>query len=403
MQSLALVISLALCAACSSLNAPFTRPKPTDVSKVGDVPAAIETARADFDAGRTADALARVRSAREVAGLDADTRNQLDVLIEKFAERRIQELSKPGSDPHELADVFELGLPLTLAVEAGVGAARLLLDQGHPYKAYSQLKKVETKYPRHPGKVEAGEILFKAGMQLADDPWNFMGFFATRDDGIEVLEFLVLTYPLEKHCDEAFFKLATMYEHDRLWELARQRHEELLYSHIRSPLAVQSEARIPHLRLAGLDSPEYDRKELLKARDELKVWLEHHPDHELAPQVQVDYADCLQRLVASDMGIAAFYRRISEPFGARFHAARALETAKLTNDGTLIASAQDLLSSLPEVSSLPGASPPRGDESFSTDPSLIRSLQERAREKADAQPAKPTDAPPVKPAGGTPP
>jgi hypothetical protein len=365
------------------------------------VPAAIETARADFEAGRTADALARVRSAREVSGLEPDTRNQLDLMIEKFAERRIQELSKPGSKPGDLADVFELGLPMTLAVEAGVGAARLWLDQNHPYKAYSQLKKVETKYPRHPGKVEAGSILFQAGMQMADDPWTFLGFFATRDDGIEVLEFLVLTYPLEKHCDEAFFKLAQMYEEDRLWVLARQRHEELLYSHIKSPLAVQSEARIPHLRLAGLSSPEYDRKELLKARGELEVWLEHHADHELAPQVRVDYADCMQRIVASDMGIARFYRRISEPFGARFHAARALETAKLTNDETLIASAQGLLSSMPEVSALPGASPPRGDESFSTDPSLIRSLQERTREKTDAQPAKPTETPQVKPAGGT--
>ena len=59
---LVLVISLALCAACSSLNAPFTRAKPTDVGQVGDVPAAIETARAEFEAGRTGDALARVQS-----------------------------------------------------------------------------------------------------------------------------------------------------------------------------------------------------------------------------------------------------------------------------------------------------------------------------------------------------
>lgn len=397
MNSSLRALALALCAqlaACASLNAPFKFAKPTDVTHVSGVPAAIEQARADFAAGHTAEALERVRSARELSGVDADTRNQIDLLIEEFAAKRIQELSKPGTKPSELADVFELGLPQTLAVDAGVNAARLWLEQGHPYKAYTMLKKVETKYPRHHGKVEAGQILFEAGMRLADDPWTFLGFFAARDDGIEVLEYLVLTYPLEKRCDEAFFKLAQMYEADRMWELARQRHEELIYSHIKSPLAIESEARIPHLRLAGLASPEYDRKDLLRAQRELEAWLEKHKTLEaeipaLEAQVRLDYADCLGRLVASDMGIARFYRRISEPFGARFHAARAVETAQMTKDERLIAKAEGLLGSLPDVSALPGVKP-RGDESFSTDPSLMRSLQEREREKTDAQPAKPT-------------
>ena len=291
--------------------------------------------------------------------------------------------------------MLELDLPQRLAVDAGVAAARLYLAQGRPFKAYSMLKKVETKYPRHHGKVEAGEILFDAGMQLADDPSSFLGFFEARDDGFEVLEYLVLTYPLERRCDQAFFKLAEMYAEDRYYEIARERHEELLYAHIKSPLAVASEARIPHLRLLGLESPEYDRRELLKARSELELWLQGHPGHELEEEVRFDYADCLARLVASDLGIARFYRRIDTPFGARFHAARALEIAELAENPTLIASAKSLLNRLPQVTELPGEVERPRDEDFPTDPSLIRTLQQESQNKQQGATITPPVTPPT--------
>jgi hypothetical protein len=221
------------------------------------------------------------------------------------------------------------------------------------------------------------------------------------------LDYLVLTYPLESRCDQAFYKLAQMYEHDRLFELARERHEELLYAHIKSPLAVASEARIPHLRLAGLKSPEYDRREMLKARDELEAWLKHHSGDELEAQVRYDYADCLARLVENDMNVARFYRRISQPYGARFHAARALADAQAAADPKLVASATELLATIPDVSALPGKIKQPGEDAFSTDPSLIRSLQERTRAKEQATqtatPPNPAPTPTPTPTPGTPP
>jgi hypothetical protein len=188
-----------------------------------------------------------------------------------------------------------------------------------------------------------------------------------------------------------------MYEEDKLYGLARERHEELLYAHIRSPLATASEARIPHLRLAGLESPEYDRRELLKARTELEAWLQRRAGDPLEKDVRYDYADCLARLVASDLGLARFYRRVDQPYGARFHAARALEVANLSTDARLIASATNLLAQIPEVSALPGQAAKPGEESFSTDTSLIRSLQQRTeeKEKGSAQPLpSPTETEP---------
>lgn len=381
------ILLIAACGACSALRSTFDG----SLDEPSEVRPAIERAQAASENGDSRTALEIARSARRVDGLELALRDELDLLIERFAARRIVELSSPAvagskASPKELAQMLELDLPQRLAVDAGVAAARLYLAQGRPYKAYSLLKKVEAKYPRHHGKVEAGEILFDAGMQLADDRSSFLGFFAARDDGIEVLEYLVLTYPLERGCDQAFFKLAGMYEEDRYFEIARERHEELLYAHIKSPLAVASEARIPHLRLEGLESPEYDRRELLKARNELEVWLQRHVGHELEEEVRFDYADCLARLVASDLGIARFYRRIDTPFGARFHAARALEIAAIAANPDLVASASSLLARLPEVTELPGRAAQPGDDAFSTDPSLIRSLQHEAHDKVQAAP-----------------
>jgi hypothetical protein len=378
---------LCLCLCALALGSCGMMPwrSPLEVDDPAEVPGAIAAARADFAAGRTADALERARSARKVRGLEASLRDELDLLVESYANRRIEELSAPGSDAGELADLVELDLPQQLSVSAGVRAARLYLDGGRPYRAYRLLKKLESSFPRHHGRAEAGEILVEAGLSLARSGEGWW-LWSDRDDGIEVLEFLVLTYPSEPRCDLAFAELARLYEEDRDHELAIQRHEELLFSHLDSPLSVASQARIPHLRLAAIESPEYDRKELLRARAEIESWLRLHAgdeEHdELERGVRLDYADCLQRLVQSDLGIARFYRRISQPFGARFHAARALSIARETSDQVLIARVEGLLRSLPEVAELPGQVRGVDQGAFAHDATDLRPTLETRREAA---------------------
>jgi hypothetical protein len=369
---LALPLVLALLGSCAS---PFGGSR-YEIESPDEVPPAIAAARRDLEAGKTEKALERVRAAREVRGVSPEIRDELEVLLEKTAARRIEELSKPDSDPSELADLADLDLPQQLAVSAGVGAARLYLARGRPYKAYRELKELETRFPRHHGRAQAGEILVEAGLKLArsDAGW---WMWTDRDDGMEVLEFLVLTYPSEPRCDLAFSELARMYEEDRQYQLAIDRHEELLLSHSDSPLVVASRARIPHARLASIESPEYDRKQLLRARSEIEAWLAVYDDedHALEQRVRVDYADVLHRLAESDLGIARFYRRISQPYGARFHAARALAVAREAGDVALVRRSEGLIASLPEVSELPGEVRGVDDAAFSHDESELRSTQ----------------------------
>jgi len=348
-------LGLLLLASCSSL--PFGGEKPR---RPEEVPAAIERAERQFEAGRTGEALATLRQARAVSGLAVETRAQLDLKIERYADKRIQELSEPGSDPGELAELLKLNLPRQLAVTAGVRAARMRLEEGRPYKAFKLIKQVDKQYPLHHERRAAGEILARAGLALADDPWNFLGLFRRRDDGIEVLEYLVVNYPSEERCDEAYFKLGVVYAEDGLWSLARQRFEDLVLNYRGSPLAVQAEALIPRMRLLAIQSPEYDRAQLVQARVELDTWLERHAASDLEPSVRIDLADCLRRLVESDLSIARFYRRIGQSFGARFHAQRAVEEARRSGDEALVARASTLLERIPRVAALPRREVPVG-------------------------------------------
>lgn len=342
-----LLLALVACGACSTLAKPFQAlggfETPDDEAGVR---AALATAAEDFTAGRTERALDRVVACRESTGLSTELKNEVELRVEEYAERRIRELSGTGGDPDELEDMLSLNLPRQLAVRAGVAAAELLMADDEPYDAYEVLKKLDTKFPNHHERQRASEILVAAGLTLADDDWSFLGWFKTSDDGAEVLEYLVVNYPSQKRCDEAYAKLAQLYAADREWELARERCEDLLLYHPDSPLALQAEADVPHYRLRGLKSPEYDRREMLSARVELETWLERHAagsgePSELEREVRIDYADCLTRLARSDLAIARFYTRIGERYGAVLHAERALEEAQTTSDEKLIAAASE--------------------------------------------------------------
>lgn len=373
-----LVCLLALTVGCASIGEAF---RSRLVTTPEGAAAAIEQCEREAADGRSELALRRARDARAVRGLTPQLRDQLDLLIERIAATRVEELSGDPSNARKLADLSEMDLPQQISVAAALRSARGYLALDRPFKAYRTLRKLEERYPRHHGRSEAGELLVEAGLVLANDPWSFL-FLNARDDGVEILEYLVLTYPSERRCDEAFAKLAAIYEDDRRYGLAIQRHEELLFAHPESSFAPASQARIPHLRLVGHESPEYDRTELLRARKELESWLARNAGDPLEPSARLDYADCLQRLVRSDMGIARYYRRIDRPYGARYHAERALRLALETSDDGLTRDARKLLASIPAVTQ--AVDRPIEDDAFSADSTLLRTtIEERAGRPAE--------------------
>lgn len=320
------------------------------------VPHAIERAEAELAAGDAERALDWMRSAAQASGLAAETREEVQRLLERAAQARIEQLTASGADPDELADMLDLELPRQIAVTAAIRAARMMFEQGDPMDAYRLIKKTDTKFPLHHERVAAGDLLYEIGAALAADKSSFLGMFKKSDDAQEVLEYLILYYPWASECDKAYATLAAIYEDEDEWELAIDRHEKLVLNHPGSDLRVTSQAAVPRLRLASLQSPEYDRGEMLQAKSELEEWLRSYPGHDLETGVRLHLSDCMRRLSDNDLIVARFYRTVDNAYGARRHAERAVEEARAAQDEERARAAEAF------VASLPPAAPPSGAE-----------------------------------------
>lgn len=325
----------ALGAGCSS-NRPASVPDEYTLTQIDQavVRAEEELATGDFER-----ALSRMRTAAATRGLPPEQRETVQRMLERAAERTIAETDRPG----RLADLLDVELPGRLAVEAGVRGAELYFARGSRLKAFRLVQKVDRRYPHHHLRARAGALLADIGFSFADDKSRYMLFFSHRGHATEVLEYLVLNYPTEPRGDEAYARLADLYEHDRLWDLAIDKHQDLVLWYPDSPLATPSKARIPHLRLAASGSPEFDRASLGVAQDELVAWLDDFGGTELEREVRIDLTDCRQRLADSDLAIARFYRKVDNLAGAEWHARRAVGEASGGLDPEQLEEAQKLL------------------------------------------------------------
>ena len=342
-----LLVALAACAGCASVRGwlPGGVPEELEPEKV---PAALATAREDLARGDNQRALEWLQAASRARGLDPALRDEVQRTLEEAAARRIEELSAPDQDPGELADMLELGLPRQIAVTASIRAAGILRDRGEPMEAFELIEKVDRKFPLHHERVAAGDLLAAIGLELAQDEPTFFGFFDTRGEAQEVLEYLILHAPWCARSDEAYETLADIYAQDGEWRLAIERLEQLVLNHPNSPRVPAARLRIPEVRLSSHKSPEYDRSELDRARRELEAWLRDYPRSENERAARILLADALLRLADSDLVIAGFYRRVDNPYGARMHATRAIAEAEAAGDASRVERARAMLAALPE-------------------------------------------------------
>jgi len=314
-----------------------------------EVPGAIVQARADLAQGRTEEALELMRAAANTPDLETSQRDEVQGLLEQAAGKRVEELSTGNPDPEELADLVELDLPRQIAVQAGLRAAQLWFADGEALDAYDILKRLDTKFPLHHERAAAGDLLVEIGLWLTVHGTGWFGIGHSTDDAQEVLEYAVLKHPSAARNDEAYETLARIYEDDRDLELAIERLELLVLHHPNSARRVAAQARIPHLRLVALRSPEYDRSQLLAARRELETWLGTHAGHELEREVRVDLGDCLRRMAESDVLIADFYERVGNPHGERYHLERAARSAREAGDEPRARAIEARAGKLPEL------------------------------------------------------
>ncbi len=344
-------LALLLLASCSS--SPIASVSPMDPA---EVPAALAAAQSS-PAGALADdelvdTVAELLSANKARGLDTSTRVEVRDTLDRYA----QELANRGEDPRALEDLSETDLPARISVPAGLRSATLYLAQEDRKDAFKTIKKLDARYPSHGSRDEAGQLLKDIGDSYFYDKRRKYFLFPYRNNAPQVYEYLSAEYPKHPGTDDALKKLADVYEKNRQFSIAIEKHEELILWCRDSPYRIASEAAVPELRLAALDGPEYGRGSMLVALAELETWLSKYPDDELRPDVERALVDCLQRLADNDMVVARFYRTVMSTAGARQHAARALETAKRAGNPQQLEEIRTFLEAVDEIESL---GPPR--------------------------------------------
>ena len=330
-------------------------------------PGHIADARTEIAAGDLEKALDRLIELHQTPSIDPEDRAVAGDLLNSTCVTLIERLLEE-TRPSRLKRIFKLEVPPRLRVEAGIAAAEAYLDDDERVKSFRTVREVEDAFPMHHLRMQAGDLLLRGGLSLAtDDSVWFLFFSPAKDRAMEVLDYLVLTYPFHPGCDLAYQTLGQLYE-DTGWDYrAIARYEDLVAYHPDSPLAVEVEARIPLLRLAQMDRDDYDRNEVLRARDEAAAWLGRYPEHPLRAEVEAVLGDAARRLVRGDLAVARFYLRVDEGFGARLHAERARREAELLGDADLVAEADGLVA---DADALEGPGAVAEDPALDGDPTL---------------------------------
>lgn len=333
-----------LTAGCNSTFIQRSAGVPSSID-ADEVPEAILSAEQALLDDEPQVALDWMRAASELKGLPSDQLARVRRLLEISADRFVRELSGQPESAEMLGEILDLELPRQITVTAALKGAQQYVEREDYHEAVVLIQRLDKRYPTHHLRPEAGKVLLQCGLALSEMKSGW--FSSNRDHAFSSLEYCSVNYPSTVGGDLALRRLAEMYEDDQRWNYAIARHEELTQNYPNSPLAPYSLARIPHLRLASIESPEYDRKALIEARVDLEKWLRDYSGHEATEEARYDLRDALVRLTESDLGIARFYATVKNDAGARHHATRALSEAQDAGDEGRIAQAEAILAALP--------------------------------------------------------
>lgn len=300
---------------CSTLKKPIAEE---------DAAALVAQAEQALARGDTRAGVRKLIALRKRAGLTPDLREGIERRLIETGYAQIEESSGNSS---VLARIYRSDYPERIRVRAGILAAKALFEEDHPVSAFEQLKKVDRSFPHHSERALAGDMLGQVGLHLIERKGRYSVFFRYRPKGARALEYLVLHYPLDARCDEAYFSLSQYNESIGEIDYALEHTEDLLIYHPSSPYAIAAQARLPYLRLLRLARNDYDRSELAIAAGEIRNWLSRYQGHELEGWVSELSRVCATRLAESDLILARYYKRTGSTEGVRLHARRALALA----------------------------------------------------------------------------
>lgn len=330
------------CASGGGLFGPDTPDLPSRRSNAEQVEQQLLRAESELENGQLYDASERCLRLRQVRNLPSPLRERSEVLLERATVQRV-ELATRSKD---LRSPSATRLPRRSRAIATIARARLLLGEGKAYRAFSEIRDLEAAHPGHHLQNEAADVVYQAGLTLAQAKPAWLFLFSKRAQAPGVFDYLVLQHPAYSGCDHAYYLLASLHAEDRDIDLAIDRLSDLLLYHPTSPYAREAELLIPTLRLSDHLRIDHDYAGLVMTERELTSWMGRSgsaDQGDLAERAGAALYETRRRLLAADLETAQFYRTVKRAEGAELHAERARRLAVLLDDSASVQEADALL------------------------------------------------------------
>ena len=94
--------------------------------------------------------------------------------------------------------------------------------------SFDTLRRIDQLYPSHPYGQEAGDLLFEIAEAYRTDTGRRFFIFKYSARAPAIYEYLSAEYPTHEKTDDALFTLAGIYEGERLFDVAIEKHLELI-------------------------------------------------------------------------------------------------------------------------------------------------------------------------------
>jgi tetratricopeptide (TPR) repeat protein len=191
--------------------------------------------------------------------------------------------------------------------EAAFVAGEAELGQGEHLNAFRHYQYLLESAPFSPHSAVIQDRLFEIGQAFFHDE-EYDGWFGDRARGVEVFGTYQTYFRRTDRADDALRLIADYYAADGEWEEAAFTYDRLLEEYPGSEWIEESLWRSGWCRLQLNQGPEYDRDELLRAKERLDLSLARFPRGMAANKAREDLQLVRERLGRGEIGVADFYR-----------------------------------------------------------------------------------------------
>lgn len=245
--------------------------------------------------------------------------------VERQARRvaTLRELAK-GDDPSDTLDEIDLFLEEEPGSIYEEEVRFLEVTEWHRDGDYAEsfvaLRTFSAAYPVSDYGPQAVEMAIEmAGSFLRGERDHLWGLFSNEDDGRDILEWIVLTYPASPRAPDAQWELANHSMDDREFHTAITEFDFLVEAFPNSEWAPAALYYRGFCRDTLVKGIVYDPVMKKEARAAYERYLQTHPDGDFA-QLARERRDALFEMEAEQLlATAEWYMDQDRPFGARFY------------------------------------------------------------------------------------